>query len=289
VLAYCSGMARFAVEPPLSAYPLVVDLVDVDSEKWSALAPRVPWPKRWVYQREARCLSTFEHRLALHARSTLVVTQREAIALQRIAPGAAVRVVHNGVDLSTLKPSSPPFEAPHVVFCGVMNYAPNVDGVLWFARNVWPLVRARRPDARLFIVGSDPVASVRRLGSLDSGIEVTGTVPDVRRYLWNAAISVAPLRTARGIQNKVLEAVACGLPTVATSQVLEGLPDQVRSACRSADLPGAFAEETLALLAMSGSDRRAIAEGADLAGLSWHNQLAPLYDILANAATRSGG
>ena len=170
-----------------------------------------------------------------------------------------------------------------------MNYSPNIDGVLWFARDVWPLVRARRPDARFFIVGSDPVASVRRLGGLDSGIEVTDTVPDVRRYLWNAAVSVAPLKTARGIQNKVLEAVACGLPTVATSQVLEGLPDQVRSACRSADLPGDFAEQTLALLAMSGSARRAIAESADLSGLSWQSQLAPLYDILANAAaTRSG-
>lgn len=284
VLAYCSSMARFAVDPPLSTYPLVLDLVDVDSEKWAAMASTAPWHRRWLYRREARYLARFEREAASQAYTTLVVNERENRALQQLAPDATVRVVSSGVDLAHLRPQSAPIEKPHVVFCGVMNYGPNVDGVLWFSREIWPKIRAHLPDAQLFVVGSDPTAAVRQLDSTGTGIHVTGTVPEVRSYLWNAAVSVAPLMIARGVQTKVLEAIAAGLPAVVTSQVLGGLPPSVRTACRMADSSEAFARQTLALLALSGPKRRAVAAQADCRALDWESQLASLHEILAGAA-----
>jgi glycosyltransferase involved in cell wall biosynthesis len=266
VLAFCSGMARFAVESPLANYPLVLDLVDVDSEKWSVLAESSSWWKRWLYRRETQLLGDFERRVARRATVTMVVNEREAASLRRLAPEANVSVMQ-----------------PRVVFCGVMNYQPNVDGVLWFAQQVWPLVRAKRPDARFVVVGSAAGRTIRSLAAADSAIEVTGAVPDVRPYLWDAAISVAPLKTARGLQNKVLEAVAAGLPTVITSEVSAGLPAAVAPACRVADSPERFAEHVLSLLGCSAAERRALAVQADLSQLTWSAQLAPLQAALTSA------
>jgi len=284
VLAYCSGMARFALEAPLSGYPLVVDLVDVDSHKWAALAQSSPWPMRWIYQREALHLAAFEHRLTRSARVTLVVNERERDALQQIAPGADIAIVPNGVDFQPLIPQTPPEERPHVVFCGVMDYTPNIDAALWFVRNIWPAVKARRRDAQFLIVGSNPTSAIRRLHSIEAGIEVTGSVNDVRPYLWRSAVAVAPLLTARGVQNKVLEAIGAGLPAVVSPQVFEGLPAAVRPACRVATSAEAFARETSSLLNRSGIDRRAIAHEASLESLTWESQLSSLRALLETAA-----
>lgn len=287
VFAYCSGMARFALAPPLSQLPLVVDMVDVDSAKWAALSTQHSWPFRWIYDRESRYLSRFEQDAAMHARHTVVVNQREADLLAAIAPRASVGILPNGVDIAGLKPPASPAEAPRLVFCGVMNYAPNVDAVCWFAREIWPRIRARRSDAELVIVGSDPAHSVRQLAVEASGISVTGTVADVRDYLWSAAVAVMPIRTARGVQNKALEAIAAGLPAIVTSAVQEGLPEEIRSACRVADTPEAFAEQTLSLLALSGTERRALTAQARLESLTWEHQLEPLHQILVDAAGRN--
>jgi len=286
VLAYCSGMARFALEAPLSGIPLVIDLVDVDSQKWAALSGSSRWPMRWIYGREARYLAGFERRMADAATATVVVNDRERDALLTLAPAARIAVVPNGIDLPPLAPRGAPAERPCLVFCGVMNYTPNVDGALWFFQNVWPAVRARRPDAELLLVGSDPAPAIRRMHSPEHGIEVTGTVDDVRPYLWRSAVAIAPLLTARGIQNKVLEAVGAGLPAVVSAQVLAGLPTPVRSACRVGASAERFAEEVLALLALSPGERRQVAASADMAELTWESQLRPLHRLLAESGGR---
>jgi sugar transferase (PEP-CTERM/EpsH1 system associated) len=283
VLAYCSGMARVAMESPLDRYPMILDMVDLDSAKWAALAGASHPPLRWVYAREARQLAAFERQALMRAKTTLAVVDREAEAVRALEPRADVRVVSNGVDVGALEPRAAPVDEPRVVFCGVMNYAPNVAGIVWFAREVWPSVRRMCPAATLTIVGSDPVADVRRLATEERGITVTGRVAEVAPYLWNAAVSIAPMSIARGLQNKVLEAVTAGLPAVVTSAVFEGLPNEVRRACRVADSPDEFSRQVIRLLRAPGTERRAIAGRANCAAMSWDEQLAPLRQLLVSA------
>ena len=287
VLAYCSGMARCALEPALRDRPLVLDMVDVDSAKWAAMAATHVPPRSWIYAREARVLRTFEAAAATHASTTMVVTDKERRTMTAIAPGARVEVVMNGVDAARLRPLSKPGGEPVVVFCGVMNYAPNEEAVIWFAREVWPLVIARRADARFDIIGSNPTPAVQALADRNRRIAVGGGVPDVAPHLWKAAVSVAPLQTARGIQNKVLEAVAAGLPTVVTPIVSEGLPGLVLPACRVAGSPQAFADAVLTYLEWTPERRRELALAVDFGPLSWDRTLAPVHTILAQAASRA--
>ena len=160
-----------------------------------------------------------------------------------------------------------------MIFTAVFDYAPNADGAVWFAQQVWPRVRAARPSARLTLAGSSPTGAVRRLAE-DASIEVTGRVEDMRPYLWRSAVAVAPIFQSRGVQNKVLEAAAAGLPSVVTRTVGDGLPHQVLPACRIADTADAFAAAVIELLSLSpgrpapgGGTRRApVAWLADAAG-----------------------
>ena len=286
VLALCSSMARFALEPPLRDLPLVLDMIDVDSEKWRNLSQSAAAPRRWIYAMEAQRLAVFEARASTAAQSVLVVNERERSVLKQIAPVAVVHALPNGVNCEELRPPDPPTAEPTVVFCGVMNYEPNEQGVLWFVREVWPAITAQHPSARFCVVGSEPTAAIRRLAEDDQRITVTGAVSDVRPYLWQSAVSVAPLLIARGIQNKVLEAVAAGLPCVVTPAVSGGLPGQVRSACIDAADARAFSTAVVGLLNRSPAERRAMAASADLGALNWDLRLSPLVAILDAAARR---
>jgi sugar transferase (PEP-CTERM/EpsH1 system associated) len=284
VLAYCSGMARLALEPPLDAFPFVLDMVDVDSEKWKALGTTAQAPSRWIYASEARRLASFERVAVQRAEAVLVVNERERESVLQLEPGANVHVIPNGVAVDHFRPLQPPSSDPRVVFCGVMNYPPNEEAALWLGREVWPLVVRQMPAARLSLVGSSPPASLYRLAESDPTIEVTGTVPDVRPHLWRAAIAAAPLRIARGVQNKVLEAVAAGLPCVITPAVLGGLPPEVLPACEVADDAEAFAASIGRWLSRAPEERRAAAERADLQPLTWPERLAPLLPVMEAAS-----
>jgi len=284
VFAYCSGMAAVAMMPPLAGIPFVLDMVDLDSRKWGALAAASHWPVSWVYGREARLMTRFEQAAAQRARHVLVVNARERDAMLAIEPDARVTVVPNGVALDLFRPAGPPVASRTVVFCGVMNYRPNEDGARWMAREVWPLVRQRCPDARLSLVGMHPTAAVRALASTGQAIEVTGAVPDVLPYLWRSALAVAPLHVARGLQNKVLEALASGLPCVVTPVVAEGLPADALPGCEVGADAAAFAAAIVRGLTRSPDERRAMAARARLDGLRWEQTLAPLRPILDAAA-----
>jgi sugar transferase (PEP-CTERM/EpsH1 system associated) len=285
VLAYCSSMARFAIEPRLRKFPLVIDMVDADSAKWTALAETRQWPMRWIYKREGEALSRLERDAMLAARATVAVNAREVELLSRLAPAARIDVIGVGVDLTGLAPPHPPASSTRVVFTGVMNYEPNVAGAIWMAKQVWPLVRRSLPSVELRLAGSSPSRSVRALHDPGAGIVVTGSLPDIRPELWDAAVAVAPLLTARGVQNKVLEAVAAGLPCVVTPQVAAGLPEEVVPAVWVASDPKEFAGRVVTLLQMAPGERRAIAQ-LDLSALSWERRMGPMVTLLREAAAR---
>ncbi|HEX4914662.1 MAG TPA: TIGR03087 family PEP-CTERM/XrtA system glycosyltransferase [Vicinamibacterales bacterium] len=284
VFAYCSGMARLALQAPLADIPLVLDFVDVDSQKWRELSAESRWPRSWIYRREAATLGAFEARAAAHASASLVVNPREAAIARALAPTANVQVLSNGVEVDRLRRLEPPSASTQVVFCGVMDYAPNDEGMRWFVREVWPLVRARRDDATLAIVGSGPTQALRELCAADAAITVTGRVPDVREWLWTSAVGIAPLHVARGVQNKALEAIAAGLPIVITEAVAGGLPPEAAHACLVANSPQLFANHVVDLLTRTPQQRLAMAAAADFTRLTWSRTLEPLLPLLERAA-----
>jgi polysaccharide biosynthesis protein PslH len=283
VLAYCSGMARLAMAPPLDRIPFVLDMVDVDSVKWDALGRSGTVPMRLVYRREARRLRAFELASTRRAATTVVVNEREKEAMQAVNPAARVEVISNGIDVETFRRRGLPAASTNVVFCGVFNYEPNERAAVWLAREVWPLVRAQRPDATLSLVGLDPSRQVRALAA-DRSILVTGAVEDVRPYLWGAAASAAPLLIARGLQNKVLEAIAAGLPCVVTPPVAEGLPQDVLAACRVASDPQPFADRIVELLDLPPEHRATLAAAARIERFGWDDRLRPMLDALRSAS-----
>ena len=283
VVAYGSGMARFALEPPLAAVPRVVDLIDVDSAKWARLAESARFPLSAIYRREARILGAFEREIVARASATFVVNQRERALLDE--PDNVV-VLEIGIDRPYYAAPSEPPPRRGVVVTGVFDYQPNAEGALWLVHEVWPLVRARRPDMTLTLAGANPTGPLKAAAGKDPSITVTGSVPDIRPYLWRAELGAAPIHIARGVQNKVLEGVAAGLPFVATRAVFDGLPAAVRPAVTVADTPAAFADAILTSVSDPGTGRAVVAS-LSLDSLSWASTLAPLEGILRAASLRS--
>ncbi len=281
VMACSSSMAAVALRAPLNAIPLVVDFVDVDSEKWRALGQTSRWPMSWVYRREHRTLQAFEALAARRACRTVLTTERERQALLAFAPDARVDVLANGIDVDSFARPPSSHCDPRVVFTGVMNYGPNADAAVLLARSIWPLVRARHPQALLDIVGASPGPDVRALHDPSVGVTVTGSVPDVRPYLWRAKVAVAPLRVARGVQNKVLEAAAAGLPCVVSPAVRAGLPTQLQDICPVAETPGDFATAITDCLVAHPQHQY---WSSAVAGLDWGRALDRLPAILSEAA-----
>ncbi len=225
-LAFSSAMAQFM---PTSLTRRVLDMVDVDSDKWTQYAPTQRWPLSWIYAREGRRLAAWEARVAQDFDATLLVSEDEAALLRARVPAARDRIgaFENGVDADYFSPARDypdpyPTGARGIVFTGAMDYWPNVDAVSWFAERIFPAVREAVPSAQFTVVGSRPSEAVRALAR-QPGVVVTGGVPDVRPYLAHAACAVAPLRIARGVQNKVLEAMAMARTVVATPQAAEGI------------------------------------------------------------------
>jgi sugar transferase (PEP-CTERM/EpsH1 system associated) len=243
-LVFCSAMAPYVEH---HRFPrCILDMGDVDSEKWRHYATATSGPLRILYAREARTMLALERRAARLADRTLFVSEAEADLFRRLAPEVAARVDHvgNGVDVGHFDPgerfSNPFAGTPAIVFLGTMDYRPNVDAVGWFASAVMPLLRSDSGRPAFWIVGANPSAAVRRLAQDD--IRVTGRVDDVRPYLAHAAAVVAPLRIARGVQNKVLEAMAMAAPVILTPQARQGLGPGGRDELIEASTAPEFAE-----------------------------------------------
>jgi sugar transferase (PEP-CTERM/EpsH1 system associated) len=243
VVAFSSSMGQYAAP----GVPLIADFVDMDSRKWDAYSAACRWPLSWVYGTEARRLLAYERWLAGRAYCTLVRTEAERRDCIRLIPEARFEVLANGVDLEYFRPEERRRPDPRIVFTGVMDYWPNVQAVTHFCEAILPRVRKEVPQASFTIVGSRPTRAVRALGR-HPGVTVTGAVPDVRPYLRAAAVAVAPLLLARGVQNKVLEAMAMATPVVVTPAAFRGVDAPEREGLLVADTPEAFACQVATIL-----------------------------------------
>lgn len=255
---FSSVMAQYLdALPPAQSPPMLVDFVDVDSAKWTQYAANHRWPMSWLYRREGERLLAYERAVAAKAKRSFFVTDNETALFQGLAPECAHRVeaMSNGVDADFFAPDATrvsPFAAASgaaeipLVFTGAMDYWPNIDAVTWFVTDILPALLQAWPTLRFYIVGRSPPAAVLALAS--SHVVVTGTVPDVRPYLQHAAVVVAPLRVARGIQNKILEAMAMARPVVAAQSCVEAIDAQAGTELISALSTADFVREISALL-----------------------------------------
>jgi sugar transferase (PEP-CTERM/EpsH1 system associated) len=249
ILVYTAAMAPYAED---AGVPRLVDFVDVDSEKWKLYAMRHRPPRSLIYAIEARRLAAFEDRVCREFEHSASVSEMERQILAARVPGLRHTVIPMGVDLDYFRPRADAgtrgdFAQPVIVFVGVMDYFPNADAVSWFAEDVFPLVRPRIPGVEFRIVGRRPTRSVRALAR-QPGVTVTGGVADVRPHLADAALAVAPFRITRGVQSKVLEAMASGLPVVGTRLAFQALDAGEEDGVRAADTPPELADEVVAVL-----------------------------------------
>lgn len=226
IFVYSGQMAQF-VPQDIGARRFLMDFVDVDSAKFASYGRETWGPMGWVHRREGRLLARFERKVAERADVSLFVSGAEAEMFRsRTGLGThRVRAMDNGIDTRHFDPAR--FQhvgdpEPMIVFTGQMDYRPNVQAVEYFARRTFPAIRAKHPSALFAIVGRNPTPAVRKLAEL-KGVMVTGEVADTRPWIAAATVVVAPLGIARGVQNKILEAMAMARPVVASPAAFEGI------------------------------------------------------------------
>lgn len=291
IVAFSGQMAQYI--PDGWTGPVLMDFVDVDSAKFATYAEQdKSQPLNWVHAREAVKLGAFEAEVARKVDASLFVSEAEA-ALFRAQSGLGadkVRAIENGIDTERFDPANQLEavgigEGPLAVFTGQMDYRPNIDAVRWFAKDILPLIRQRHPQAAFAIVGRAPTDEVRALASLP-GLTVTGEVPDVRPWLAAADAVVAPLLLARGVQNKLLEAMAMARPVVASTAAAEGIDATPGEHLLVADGANAMADAVCSLF----DDKAAAAAMGQaararmIARYGWDARLAPLGELLGLSA-----
>lgn len=283
VVAFCSSMVQYLDVPGLAGVPVVVDLVDVDSQKWLQYAAEASGLKRWLYQLEGERLRRVEQSLPSRAKAITLVSRCEVELYRSFCSDGSAHAIPNGVDLNYFhpRPNVTSATSQDCVFVGALDYRANVDGVRWFCNEIWPEVRRRRPEATFTLVGSRPSPVVRRLAG-QPGVRLACDVADVRPYLADAALVVVPLRIARGIQNKVLEALASAKAVIATPEALEGIDVEPEVHACQAVTPTQWIESMLRLLDSPPTRERLGKAGRTFVEthFCWDRQLEPLAALV---------
>lgn len=283
---FSSSMAQYLGNVSPARIRRVVDFVDIDSDKWTQYSKSKEWPTAWLYKREGRQLEKYECEVAEKSDAVVFVSKSEAELFSlRFPLFKNIRYIDNGVDSNYFSPR-PESDSPYpsrsrvMVFTGAMDYWANVDAVVWFANSVYPKIKQQLVHAEFVIVGARPTEAVKRLEKIP-GVYVTGSVEDIRPYIEHAHLSVAPLRIARGVQNKVLEAMAMATPVLASPQALEGIDYPVGIDLLEAESSEQFAEQAIPLL-----QNRRVAPGARewvKRRYDWNVNLSLLCEMLSSS------
>lgn len=291
IFVFSSAMAQYVLNMKSGPRKILMDFVDVDSEKFRQYAAERGFPASLIYNRESRKLLAFDRRVAAHADASFFVSAAEADLFRSLAPEVSAKTheLSNGIDTEYFDPASvtasladlPAYgSGPNLIFTGRMDYKPNVDAVSWFVARVLPGLLSQRPHARFIIAGAAPAPAVTALAA-NPAVHVTGRVDDMRPWLAHADLAVAPMAIGRGIQNKVLEAAAMARPVLTTPEGLEGIdlvPDEHLFVAKG---PEAFLQAILDILDNPASQEIGLAARARLSHTySWSARMALLDEFL---------
>ena len=284
-LLSASSLVEYMELPELRQTTAVVDLIDLDSQKWLDYAA-AGGLKAWLYRREGSRLRQVEKQLSQRFRAAVVVSEVEADLYRQFGPAELVHVIPNGVDLDYFAPQTGVPQAMNCVFVGALDYKPNVLGASWFCQKVWPELMRRNPEARCQLVGRKPAAAIAALASIP-GVDVVGQVPDVRPYLASASVVIAPLQIARGIQNKVLEALSMAKAVVASPQAFAGIAAKAGKHLVAATEAETWVGEIEKLWKSPAERSRLGSAGREfvLANHCWQTCLEPLAGLMGISAT----
>ncbi|GCL64405.1 TIGR03087 family PEP-CTERM/XrtA system glycosyltransferase [Pseudaquabacterium pictum] len=285
IFVHCSSVAQYVEH--VQGIPKILDFGDMDSQKWLEYANYKPWPLSWGYTLEGTKVLWAEKRLARKFDLCTATTRAERETLDSYGTGAPTDWFPNGVDAQFFAPTDEPYDADTISFIGRMDYYPNQECMQRFCDQVWPLLQARRPGMKLLIVGADPSPEMRRLGERP-GVTVTGSVPDVRPFVRRSAAMVAPLAIARGTQNKILEAMAMGVPVITSSIAAGGVDAVPGEHLRVADSPEELAAAVLEVVQdplerqrLSGNGRQRVLSNHD-----WAQSMKRMDAIIAQCRAR---
>lgn len=285
---YASSLIPFVNGESYKNKVKVLDMADIDSDKWGQYAQKKPWYSKWIYQREQRLLSNIEQKSILTFDSIAFVTEEESSLFRSTLPDAykeKIVTLSNGVDTAYFDPDAsfdetdlPELSNQSITFTGAMDYWANEDAVVWFCKYVWPQVFEKNSDFTFYIVGGNPTKTVVSLGEIP-GVVVTGRVPDVRPYISSSILAVAPMRIARGVQNKVLEAMAMAKPVVMTSMGQEGIELDAKQMSLVLDEPNAMAASINSLIEKKEQDYQSNRQWI-VDRYSWEGALSKLPELL---------
>jgi sugar transferase (PEP-CTERM/EpsH1 system associated) len=266
IFVHCSSVAPYVQH--VTDVPKILDFGDMDSQKWLEYAHYKPFPLSLGYWYEGRKMLAAEKRLARRFNLCTATTRAEWETLEAYGTGAVTDWFPNGVDAQFFSPDGTAYDADTISFIGRMDYYPNQECMSRFCAQTWPLLKACRPALKLLIVGADPSPEMQALGQLP-GVTVTGSVPDVRPYIRGSALMVAPLAIARGTQNKILEAMAMGVPVVTSAIAAGGVDALAEEHLLVADTPQQIADAILRVIE-SPAERARLAEAGRARMLSHH-------------------
>ncbi|HAL39711.1 MAG TPA: glycosyl transferase family 1 [Polaromonas sp.] len=279
IFVHCSSVAQYVEH--VKNVPKILDFGDMDSQKWFEYANYKPFPLSLGYRFEGAKMLAAEKRLAQRFDLCTATTRAEWETLNGYATGADTDWFPNGVDADFFCPVDEAYDTDTISFIGRMDYYPNQECMARFCEQTWPVLKGARPSMKLLIVGADPTPAMRKLGDLP-GVTVTGSVPDVRPFIRKSALMVAPLNIARGTQNKILEAMAMGVPVVTSTIAAGGVDAESETHFLVADTPSAYAQAIMRIIDSPAERNRLAVAGRQrmLSHHAWPRSMARLEGII---------